>query len=910
MPNTSLVLTFDLAPSDVSDTAWHLDIPDSGADLGTLRVGPSRFAQRLGQLVGLPVAVGSPGERVAATMALLDTLDDGQQWFSATRSADPIGAATWMLAAHDALRLMGWNGGQLGGSDRLEALALLRLDRGENPIPPGLPDALHRMSRALETRQPPVALRIRLQQPIDAYSPILRRILDGLAHAGATVVPCPSVEPAAPGDTDLGRLQRALLGLDVDGDVTGDGSLRILDGETPWEAAALALASVGDDALWLVSGEAEVLGRVRARFNRPRIGAQAASRWRPVLQVLPLVLALQFSPQDPQLAFELLTLPVDGRGLAVPRKVSRPLVDALNEAPAIGGPAWDVGLEKGLADFGSAYPDADVDRLRERLDIWFPRAPQAAHSAMALAAVADSVAGWLRGRSVASGSDQLRAAAAVALDLACCLRRLPAAQELTALQVGQLHEVAVGSGLTTDVEAEQGAPPTASSTDAVPQRIPSMVWFGTVAGNAEVPRGLAWTAGERLALQRAGVEVPAEGASRQLEQEGWLRAIAAPQSSLTLVTWQGAGGEAAEPHPLIDLWAACLGERSPSTVTLRARDVLATPNHPAVRALAATRRVGSDGLFTVPKNLVSTERAWSASSIETIVGCPLRWTLQYAAGLRPGPTTDLWEERTLSGTFAHSLFEQLLFADDLDWPTLTPQDAGARMEVLFDRQVPLEATPLTFPRHEALVRQLKAKVRRAAEALVAQLKAGEWAPHAAEKPVAEMDAMLEGQPLTGSIDLLVERPDGRLAVIDLKLGGRSFRWGTLRDGTAVQLAVYAKAAGTSATALPPTAYFIIEDGVLLSTDRSAFPDATIVDGPSPGETLLDVTRAWQEARSVVEAGLVFATREEATARPEPDVLEAVLGAPPSAHPWSEKTPPCRFCDAKRLCSLSVVGGAA
>ena len=76
------------------------------------------------------------------------------------------------------------------------------------------------------------------------------------------------------------------------------------------------------------------------------------------------------------------------------------------------------------------------------------------------------------------------------------------------------------------------------------------------------------------------------------------------------------------------------------------------------------------------------------------------------------------------------------------------------------------------------------------------------------------------------------------------------------------------------------------------------------------DALLDLIRAWQEARSVVEAGLIFATRKEATARPDAESLTAVLGAPPTGHPWSEKEPPCRFCDAKRLCSLSVVGGAA
>jgi RecB family exonuclease len=911
-----LALTLELVPTDAGDTSWHLDLPETGADLGVLRVGPGRLAERLAMLLGRPATIASTGERIAATMALLAELDDGDQWFSVTRKADPIGAANWMLAAHDELRLLGWDGRTLEGSDRLRALSLLRDRTGANRVPPGSADVLHDLLGALEGWTPPVALRVRLQRPRETYAPVVRRILRALQGAGAEVAEPPEAAPAAPAGTDLGRLQRALLGTQQPGPLTGDGSLRVLEGETPWEAAAHAVATLDDTGLWLVSGEAEVLGRVRSQVGRPHLGSAAASRWRPVLQVLPLVVALQYAPQDPQLALELLTLPVDVTGLALPRRISRALVDALREAPAVGGPLWSTALDESIRAHGEAYPDADLAKLRARISAWFPSHPAETVSPAALAVVADTVAQWLRARGGQSSQPTLRAAAAVAADFALSLRRLPPGLPLTSLQAGQLYEVAVGSGIGAEREPEAGAPASTSAADTVPKEVDRLVWFGLVAGNAEQARATAWTTSEQHALAAAGVDDLAAGARRRLEQEAWVRAVAATRESLVLVTWQGAGGEASEPHPLLDLWAARLGERSIGRVTTRAADVLSDPDNDAVRVLEAVERPHTEGTIRVPAGTISTERtaatkqAWSASSIETLITCPLRWTLRYAGGLRAGPATELWELRALSGTFAHSLFEQVLFEDDLDWDGLTPAAAAASIAARFDQQVSLEAAPLTFPRHEATRRRLRTQVQQAVGTLVEQLKAGGWQPLAPERPLAHYQATLEGQSLSGNIDLLVERHDGTVAIIDLKLGGGSYQEGSLREGTALQLAVYAKAAGSAGEALPPTAYFIIEEGALLTTDVDAFPAATHVTGPTPGQTVLDAVRAWTDARELVEAGLVFATREEATARPDPDEVAATLGRAPAEHPWTDSKPPCRFCEAKRLCSLTVLGGAA
>ena len=901
MPHLTLHLR--VLPSDGAATAWHAEARMEGepAQCGHLPVGPTELAHRVAGVVGAPLSVASTSARVAAVDQCLAAADDGQQWYSETRKADPLGAARALLSVLDDLVSMGWQGTPLVGTPQLAVVSWLA-DQG---VPPGLPQEVARLAKAVDERAPAVSLALRLSSPRAHFDAVTRRLFCALEAQGAAVVEPTALAPAAPADTDLGRLQRALLGQGSRPCLEGDGTLRILEGDGPWEAAALATALCPDEGVWLLSSEAHILDRARGQQDRPLFGQASASAFRPALQVLPLVLALQTSPQDPQAALDLLSLPVS----PVPRRIAKDLVGALSRQPAVGSPQWRDTLEVSLARHLERYPDTHAERLRARLERFFPEAPPAALTAGHACSLSEAVAQWLRGRGAHDDDAVLLHASTVATELAQTLAQLPADHVLEPLELARLHTLAVGEGVVLESVAEAGAPASATAPDAVPLGVGRLTWFGVVAGAAEAARPRAWTATETDALQAAGVELPSPGAVRAHEQDAWVRAVLAPTDQLTVVRWASSGGKHVDPHAFFDLWETCLADGALRQVTTSGSKLRAQGRHAALEAVAAAASVVPTADWSVPAGSVSTSRAWSATSLETLLNCPLQWTLHYAAKVRPGDTAALPDLRTLSGTFGHSLFEQFLFSPSMDWDRLTPEAARAGLAALFDTRVALEAAPLTLPEHTGAARRLRGQLSEAAARLVSVLKAGSWRPAAPEKPLEDFKTRFDGEVLSGSIDLLLVDDQGNPGIVDLKLGGTRYRREILADGVAVQLALYAYAAAGGTPPLPPVAFFILEDGEMLTTDASAFPGATVVQGSSPGETWLNTERAWSWQSAAVRAGAVSA-RGKHVASPAPESTGAQVGRPPPDGPFLGKAASCRYCKAQRLCTFSRDGAEA
>ncbi len=436
-----------------------------------------------------------------------------------------------------------------------------------------------------------------------------------------------------------------------------------------------------------------------------------------------------------------------------------------------------------------------------------------------------------------------------------------------------------------------------------------LTWFGAVAGAAEQGPSIRWTEAERAALLAAGVRLPTDGAERQVEQEAWIHAVLAASERLDVVSWLSSGSESVEPHPMLDLWSTRLPDGALDAIRSTTRAWLHDGTHDESVPIPAAPGVQPRAMWRVPAGALDLNRKWSASSIETLIRCPLQWTLTYAADLRTGDLETLPALRNLTGSFAHALFEEVLFEPEPGWDALTPEGARERLLQRFSERVDTEAAVLTLPENETFGGQIRERLGHAAAALVSQLKDGGWRPHAAEQKLPELGARFAGSPMLGSIDLVVKHRDGRLGVIDLKLGGSSYRRRTLREGTALQLAVYGKAAAQATGVFPPVAYFILEDGELLTTDEAAFPSASHQAGLDGAETMAAVDAAWSWWARTLEAGVVTGRGTHLSDDIDHEALDALSEAPPD-HPWVDKLASCHFCDLERLCTFSLDGGAS
>jgi ATP-dependent helicase/nuclease subunit B len=950
-----------LSPND-GGTAWRHALAPGEARAGWECLGPHGLARRLGRLLGVPAETGSAPDRLAAFTARLDRDDDERRSYSASRRTDPFGVAAFLLGLRDRLRLSGWTGAVLGGSERLADLA--RLEARPEPLPPGLPDVLDRLAAELRRGGLPAPLELHLAAPRTAFAPLVLAVVDALAAAGATVAAAAADAPLASPDTDLGRLQRALADPAAPpAALSGDGSVLLLEADTALEAAELCAgflrAAPLDATTLLAATEPAALDAALVRQGAPTVGLSVASALRPHLQVLPLRLALAFTPQEPFRAAELLLLP----GGPLPGFARTRLLDALAEMPGLWSPAWQEAVaelrdeavrrarEEGKVEADAASAGA---ALEARIETWFggERADVTAGlPAARAAAIAKEVAAWLGSRAAPLDSAALRAAtlgangkeakagrraraatlganggeepdegpplatnaatpdsgpwahaAAVARTLERMLLSRPASELLRPVALMQLHALAVGAGAERAPWAAQaGRPAVALHASDVLPGASRVVWWGFVQDVEVGAAPPAWSDAERTALAAAGVTLPAPGATRAVEAWSWRRSVLAARDGVVFVRWRLAGAEVLLPHPFADELETRVTRGALAACTVSSEAALAGRSDAwpvATVPLAPAPAIRPRTIWRTPGLAVGGTQ--SASQLKTLLGCPFFWTLRYAGDLRPGRALELPEGNQLLGDFAHRLLQDLLTGPGaIPLDDATEEDARARVERAFDGRVATEAAPLVMRGQELELERARRMIGLAAAALVRHLRAGGWVPVAAEQALS---GEFQGHPLAGYADLVVQRRDGARAVIDLKLSGFGYRRSELESGRGLQLALYASMLGLEGGKLPPAAYLILQDGELLTVTPQAFPGAVAVDGPSLEESLSiagDTLALWKKAFA---AGCVpVAMKKSAWA----DDLAEVVGPVPGPKDPGRYPPECDYCVFTALCRVQV-----
>ena len=915
-----------LSPTDGGTTWRHLLAPGE-ARTGFEPVGPLGLVRRLGRILGIPGETAGAPERLASFTQRLDQHDDGSRSYSASRKKDPFGVARYLLSLRDDLRLSGWDGRTLDGSARL--LDLAALEQVALPVPPGFPDVVIDLVAALKVPGAlPFPVTVGLTSPRRAFHPLVRSLLDAVAAAGGTVT-----EPAPPtaladAATDLGRLQRALLDASSSrAKLQGDGSFLLLEADTPLEAAELAASFARTrglgDATFVVAAEGVTLDTALSRQGLPTLGLASSSHLRPHLQVLPLRLTLAFAPQDPFRAAELLLLP----GGPLPGHARRKLLGALDQMPGIRSPLWLEAIEDAVVDetarsvergASQAAADAAGAALRERVETWFGgelfdpvKGIPASKAALLCSAVATWAGGRLKGSldetedasDDASGEDAnlWSHAAAVARTLEQLLVARPAGERMTQQALMQLHDLAVGNG--SDLAAftgESGRPAVAASPGAVTTPSAEVVWWGFVTGADPGPPPEPWTEAERDALLRSGITLPAPGERRDVEAEGWRRPILAARKRLVLVRWRLSATETIPAHALLDELSTRVTPGSLSSCTVESDRVLRAPASvphwtAATTSVAPRTLMAQRATWTVPPESVAFTATLSASALETYLGCPFRWALHYKAGLRPGDGVTLPEGNRLLGTFAHRILQDMLCGPEkLSVPGTTAAQARTWATKAFDERVGVEAAPLVRRGGEVELDRARTLVANAAAALVDFLRTSGWRPVDVER---EVEGTFAGHPAQGFVDLVVEK-DGVEALVDLKLSGLRYRQAELEEGRALQPALYAFLMKKPGKGLPPSGFFVLEDGQLVTTEPQAFPGATVVEGPGPKATLEGSAEGFAFWKKVLATGVLPVLHEGLSWE---DPVTAAAGAPPAEDSLARREPPCGYCDYQAIC---------
>ena len=244
----------------------------------------------------------------------------------------------------------------------------------------------------------------------------------------------------------------------------------------------------------------------------------------------------------------------------------------------------------------------------------------------------------------------------------------------------------------------------------------------------------------------------------------------------------------------------------------------------------------------------------SFSSLSKFIFSPYQWVLEYAAGLAAGTLSGhrVPDDAMRRGTVLHDLAGALLAPEPesslpkVDWTRIDEPGLLRWIEQAWPLLLEDKAAQYLTPGFESARNSLLHTARRSLWRLVRNLQE-------AGVTEVEVERYLGGVPfvggeLGGRIDLIV-RSANRVAVVDLKLGGQTYRQTELAENRHLQLAVYGHLLRSSEGVDPTVAYFILAKGSLLARSGSFFPNATCVSPENP-EDASDWEICWAEFEEV------------------------------------------------------------
>lgn len=851
------------------------DVAPGTGLLGRPVWGPSALLANIELRLGLPALDVTDAVRVQRwSRRLAELAEGGARFYSRSYEVDPVGTAAALLGFRDALVAAGWNGERMSnGSARLDTLA--ELERGAD-VPPGDADRLRRVEEELRASKGRLFAAVELAEPRDAWPGRWRRIFELLEQRGTAVRLSEARLCVSFADTDLGRLQAHLRG-ETKGappKLRGDGSLVVLRAETSWELAqalSALLRAWNEPSTAVIRGGAPIpLDLALTAQGLASQGVLSTSAWRPALQVLPLAVELTFEPRDPYRVLELLTLPTGPFAGFVGRALAR----ALSEAPGIGGRPWreakeaiaEAEVERAArtagqngTDEGAAVAAAERKAAEslQRIAQWLEAPghdPIAGAPTSALLEVAARVRDWAQKRLAGANAEVAKDAgndvlARQAMLFGSAFAQAEAFHEALSHEPRPVLDL-VGARQLVDDVSRAGHALTLAEEEAgriAPVDHPAglraardvVVWWHCVDGTQWRPPVEPWRKDEREALAASGIHLPDPAIRLAAEAQSFRQAILAARTRLVLAMPAWAAGEALEPHPIWDEIVARTGAKDAdlAQITVGVRDLLEgragalsrTPP-PAVTTLSPLLLPVPRPSWTLDGAHLTRALAYSATSLESLVSCPLKWVLAYRAGIRAGSVASIPEGPILNGRLGHRLVEVLHRESSLTDPARIADDAVPH----FERLLREEAAVLLRPGAIFELSQLRAQLVRAIRTLSELLVESRLSAIDVEAPT---QAPWGSRQLDGRLDLLLRDADGRDVVLDLKWGTKTYR-DLLLEGRSIQLSVYASARqlATGAAELPAAAYFSLSRGELLTTEPGPFAGARPLDGPKLSET--------------------------------------------------------------------------
>lgn len=757
-----------------------------------------------------------------------------EAFFATSFAADQMATAGELLSRRDELLLAGWDFVNSAETpDRLSCLAAIEKElRNGNPVQlrMGTAERWRAIIQMIQVRRHPLKHLI-LVEPLELMPPHLRELFTLLR--GQRVSLQQVEQPATHKHTDLGHFQQAVNGQTKEKkDIAGDGTLLILRGENEavlaaWIAACFRL-NEELRPLCLIGDKSRLLDDYLTLEGLPGMGLPAASLARPTLQVLKLISVFLWDPIDPYKIMEFVSLAVK----PLEDELAHRIAIHMAQTPGLRGEGWYIMINRyfdELDDLAKKDKSIKPAEVRSQYNFWFERQRYDRSAAVPKGEVIEIFA-YLNRWAIQVYDDKgannpsFMVLAEQAKRVVELLQAVPE-DRLSHLELERIVRTIYEPAPVQFRETEVGHLRFILRPAAMVGPSDRLLWWNFSQQEAEHFFS-RWYDGERSWLAGRGImpDGPQDENGRLIWQRKW--PVLQTQDQLILIIPNNTTGRPNEPHPLMGPLEAAFEDLSAITYELgsgRGEEAFASIFElPAFRPLEI-RQLGRPKPFLEigGVDLAAQRETETLSSLETLFYYPYQWVLRHQIHLRKSAILSVVPDRTLMGNLAHRFFQRLLNQKREQWDQASVYQwiEGESRRLLGQEGAGL----LLYGREPERLAFIN-KVKYAAWSLVNLIQQNGWSVRGTEQ---ELQGRFEGIPMKGRADLVLER-DGDLAVIDLKWRGSTRRERQIRNEEDLQLVLYSRLL-TEEESWAHTAYFVMEDGKMISRNELAFKQITAVN---------------------------------------------------------------------------------
>lgn len=796
-------------------------------------------------------------------------------FYTRSLEADQFATAASLLERRDELLLAGWDF-ELSKEipERLQVFAELesmirKSEQSEFSLSTGYADRFAIVIDRLESRMHPFT-EIWVNEPLNFLPVHFQRLLKKIASTWQKpVIRELWGEPRLSGpENDLEVFKRVLqtAGKSEKSKAKADGSLVIIKSKRATDAAIFMAKLFRMNEQFrpacVIPEKNRLLESAMTLEGLPSLGMQTNSYARPTQQLLKLAMAFLWEPVDPYKVLEFVTLPIK----PIPDQLANTIAQELARKPGLNGETWKRSIAQFFAKLEEEQPDL-VPKTRGNFHFWFER-QRFDQSKMAPKSEAIAIYRELHRWALEAFEENgerypsLQMLSYQSRRIVELLEALPE-QWLTPLELERIVRT-LYEPTPVMVQARQvGHLPYVNHPASIYGELENIVWWNFTQN--ESPHFFSkWYSAERAWLSSKGVETDEPNKENDLHQWQQLRPVIACKNRLLLVVPESSNGKELQPHPLLaDLHASFENleglyfnlDSWTNTSLLVSRFVLPEKVSFSIKPLPSPKAfIELEG-----KSITSREQE-SYTSLEALFYHPYVWFFRYKLGLKPSPVHGVIPEYTLKGNLAHCIFEKIMQQDIYSMSRIEVDDwVAEEYEALLKRE---GVTFLLYgkePEKVAFRNQLKTAVW----SLICAVKEDNWNVHACELPLEglfpEGDTSLKTA-VKGIADLVLEKGEKK-AVIDIKLGGSTYRSSVLKNQDDLQLVLYSALLSGGSGYWPQTAYFIIKNAQLIARTNEAFQraDAVLPDSDHADicQSIMEkMKRTWHWRMDQLEHGLI------------------------------------------------------